>query len=48
MCAPLRARGASYAVTSNLTAELRYYDTAQSGLGTIYRPRLVASIRVRF
>lgn len=40
--------GASYAITRNLNAELRYYDTAQSRLGAIYRPRLVASIRARF
>ena len=40
--------GASYAITGNITAELRYYDTAQSRLGAIYEPRLVASMRVRF
>ena len=40
--------GASYAVTSNLTADLRYYDTAQSRLGAIYAPRLVASARLHF
>ena len=40
--------GASYAITSNVTAELRYYDTAQSRIGVIYEPRLVASARVHF
>jgi len=40
--------GASYAVTHNLTADLRYYDTAQSRLGAIYAPRLVASARLHF
>jgi hypothetical protein len=40
--------GASYAITPNITADLRYYDTAQSRLGTIYEPRLVASARVHF
>ena len=40
--------GASYAVTSWLTADLRYYDTAQSGLGAIYEPRVVGSVRLRF
>jgi len=40
--------GASYAITRNLTADLRYYDTAQSRLGPIYAPRLVASARVHF
>jgi hypothetical protein len=40
--------GASYAITDNITAELRYYDTAQSRIGVIYEPRLVASARVHF
>ena len=40
--------GASYAITHSLTADLRYYDTAQSRLGPIYRPRLVASLRAHF
>jgi hypothetical protein len=40
--------GASYAVTSWLNADLRYYDTAQSGLGAIYEPRVVGSVRLRF
>ena len=40
--------GASYAITRNITAELRYYDTARSRLGVIYEPRLVASARVHF
>jgi hypothetical protein len=40
--------GASYAITRNFTAELRYYDTAQSRLGAIYAPRLVASLHAHF
>lgn len=40
--------GASYAIGRNFTADLRYYDTAQSRLGPIYRPRLVASLRAHF
>jgi opacity protein-like surface antigen len=40
--------GASYAITRNITADLRYYDTAQSRLGAIYAPRLVASARLHF
>lgn len=40
--------GATYAVTGNLSADLRYFDTAQSRLGTIYAPRLVASARLHF
>lgn len=40
--------GASYTITNSLTADLRYYDTAQSRLGVIYRPRLVASARLHF
>jgi len=40
--------GASYALAPFLTLDLRYHDTAQSGLGAIYRPRLVASLRARF
>jgi len=40
--------GASYAVTSWLNADLRYYDTAQSALGAIYEPRVVGSVRLRF
>jgi hypothetical protein len=40
--------GATYAITANLSADLRYYDTAQSRLGTIYEPRLVASARLHF
>ena len=31
-----------------VTLDLRYYDTAQSGLGEIYEPRLVGSVRLRF
>jgi opacity protein-like surface antigen len=40
--------GATYAITSNLSADLRYFDTAQSRLGEIYEPRLVASARLHF
>ena len=40
--------GASYALTHGITADLRYYDTAQSRIGTIYRPRVVASVRAHF
>jgi hypothetical protein len=40
--------GATYAITSNLSADLRYYDTEQSRLGVIYEPRLVASARLHF
>ena len=40
--------GASYAITRSITADLRYYDTAQSRLGVIYEPRVVASLRAHF
>jgi hypothetical protein len=40
--------GATYTITRNVSADLRYYDTAQSRLGAIYAPRLVASARVHF
>ena len=40
--------GATYAITRNFSADLRYYDTAQSSLGVIYEPRAVASLRVHF
>jgi len=40
--------GATYAFSRNLGADLRYYDTAQSRLGAIYRPRLVASLKLHF
>lgn len=39
--------GASYAVASSLTFDLRYYDTAEGAWGANYRPRLVASLRLR-
>ncbi|HEX8640990.1 MAG TPA: TorF family putative porin, partial [Allosphingosinicella sp.] len=39
--------GATYAVSRNLSADLRYYDTDRSGLGEIYESRLVASLRLR-
>jgi hypothetical protein len=40
--------GFSKALGGGFTADLRVYDTAQSGLGEIYRGRLVASLRARF
>ena len=40
--------GLSYALGGHFSADLRYYDTAQSRLGAIYRPRLVASARLHF
>lgn len=40
--------GASYALTHGITADLRYYDTAQSRLGVIYEPRVVAALRAHF
>jgi opacity protein-like surface antigen len=40
--------GATYAITGNVSADLRYYDTTQSRLGVIYQPRLVASVRIHF
>ena len=39
--------GLSYAVTGQLSADLRYYDTDRSGLGEIYEARVVASLRLR-
>ena len=40
--------GATYAITGNVSADLRYYDTTQSRLGVIYQPRVVASVRIHF
>jgi hypothetical protein len=40
--------GGSYTIGRVVTLDLRYYDTAQSGLGEIYEPRLVGSVRLRF
>ena len=40
--------GLTYGLGRHVTAELRYYDTAQGRLGAIYRPRLVASLRAHF
>ena len=40
--------GLSYTFAGHLTADLRYYDTAQSRFGAIYRPRLVAALRAHF
>ena len=40
--------GASYTLSRNFTADLRFYDTAQGRLGAIYRPRVVASLRAHF
>jgi hypothetical protein len=40
--------GASYTIGGHVTLDLRYYDSAQSGLGEIYEPRVVGSARLRF
>jgi Gram-negative porin len=40
--------GASYAIGTMVTLDLRYYDTARSGLGEIYEPRVVGAVRLRF
>jgi len=40
--------GLSYTIAGHFTADLRYYDTAQSRLGAVYRPRMVAALRVHF
>jgi len=40
--------GLSQTIYRNLTADLRYYDTAQSSLGDVYRGRFVASVHARF
>jgi uncharacterized protein (TIGR02001 family) len=40
--------GVSYSFPRNVTLDLRYYDTTRSGLGEIYEPRVVGSVRLRF
>jgi predicted porin len=40
--------GLTFAFHTLFSADLRYYDTNRSGLGEIYRPRVVASLRARF
>ncbi|HEX8653944.1 MAG TPA: porin [Allosphingosinicella sp.] len=40
--------GASYTLAEHFTLDLRWYDTDRSGLGEIYRGRLVGSVRARF
>jgi hypothetical protein len=40
--------GGSYTIRRVVTLDLRYYDTAQSGLGEIYGARVVGSVRLRF
>ena len=40
--------GISKTLFKKATFDLRYYDTAQSRLGAIYAPRLVASARLHF
>lgn len=40
--------GATYMISRAIAAEVRLYDTDRSGLGAVYAPRLVASLRGRF
>lgn len=40
--------GLAQTIYHSLTADLRYYDTAQSSFGNAYRGRFVASVRARF
>lgn len=40
--------GASYTLAERFTLDLRWYDTDRSGVGEIYRGRLVGSVRARF
>jgi hypothetical protein len=40
--------GASYTIRRTVTLDLRYYDSAQSNFGEIYRPRVVGSIKLHF
>lgn len=40
--------GLAHRLGEHVTAELRYYDTAQSARGDAYQARAVASLRVRF
>lgn len=40
--------GGSYTLAEHFTLDLRWYDTDRSGVGAIYRRRLVGSVRARF
>jgi hypothetical protein len=40
--------GISQKIGSHVTAELRYYDTAESARGDIYESRVVGALRIRF
>jgi hypothetical protein len=40
--------GATRVLRPGISADLRYYDTARSGLGDPYAKRLVASVRAKF
>lgn len=40
--------GLTQRISGGLSADLRLHDTAQSGIGEIYRRRFVASLRARF
>jgi hypothetical protein len=40
--------GLSQTLAGRITIDLRYYDTDRSGLGEVFRARLVGSVRARF
>lgn len=40
--------GAEYALTTNVTAGVRYYDTARDDLGRTYKDRVIAGVRFNF
>jgi len=40
--------GVGYSFARHLSVDVRYYDTAQSALGEVYEPRVVALLRARF
>lgn len=40
--------GVSHALADRLQVDVRYFDTAESALGEVFRDRLVASLRLRF
>lgn len=40
--------GLNYKLLEWLSADLRYYDTAQSNFGETFRPRVVGALRARF
>ncbi|TMJ19429.1 MAG: hypothetical protein E6G92_06510 [Alphaproteobacteria bacterium] len=40
--------GIGYSFARHVSVDVRYYDTAQSALGAIYEPRVVAVLRARF